>query len=103
MEAVYTQLSSTEPTELNAGDTRKSQLMPVSRRARQRKLINKTDLRKQVIDRLKNGWTPEQIGYRVIHERAQLRVCQETIYRYIYPKTARAMIYGGTSRGTVSD
>ncbi|WP_394181742.1 IS30 family transposase [Yoonia maritima] len=39
-----------------------------------------------MIDLLKNGWTPEQIGNRIIHEQAPLRVCQETIYRYIYSK-----------------
>jgi len=39
-----------------------------------------------VIERIKNGWTPEQISNRMIHERAPLRVCQETIYRYIYSK-----------------
>ena len=44
------------------------------------------DLRKRVIERLKNGWTPEQISNRMIYEAAPLRVCQETIYRYIYSK-----------------
>jgi IS30 family transposase len=29
---------------------------------------------------------PEQIGIRMIEEQAPLRVCQETIYRYIYAK-----------------
>jgi IS30 family transposase len=35
---------------------------------------------------IKDGWTPEQIGNRMIQERTKLRVCQETIYRYIYSK-----------------
>lgn len=39
-----------------------------------------------MIERIKTGWTPEQISNRMIHERAPLRVCQETIYRYIYSK-----------------
>ena len=39
-----------------------------------------------MIERIKDGWTPEQIGNRMIQERAKLRVCQETIYRYIYSK-----------------
>mgnify|MGYP002845355666 CR=1 FL=1 len=38
------------------------------------------------LERIKNGWTPEQISNHMIHERAPLRVCQETIYRYIYSK-----------------
>ena len=63
-----------------------AQLMAADRRARQRKLIRHTGLRKRVIERIKDGWTPEQIAYRMIHEKAPLRVCQETIYRYIYSK-----------------
>ena len=39
-----------------------------------------------MIERIKDGWTPEQIGNRMIQERAKLRVCQETIYRYIYSR-----------------
>ncbi|SDX82851.1 transposase, IS30 family [Ruegeria halocynthiae] len=54
------------------------------RRARQRKLIRYPQLRECVVEWLKNGWTPEQIGNRMIYEGAMLRVCQETIYRYIY-------------------
>lgn len=34
--------------------------------------------------RFKLGWTPEQTGNRMILERSRKRVCQETIYRYIY-------------------
>ncbi len=60
------------------------------RRARQRKLIRHLQLRNQVVERIKNGWTPEQIGNRLIHEGATLRVCQETIYRYIYSKEGMA-------------
>ena len=60
------------------------------RRARQRKLIRHPQLRNQVVERIKNGWTPEQIGNRLIHEGATLRVCQETIYRYISWKEGMA-------------
>jgi transposase, IS30 family len=60
------------------------------RRARQRKLIRHPQLRNQVVERIKNGWTPEQIGNRLIHEGATLRGCQETIYRYIYSKEGMA-------------
>ncbi|WP_242532276.1 IS30 family transposase, partial [Salipiger thiooxidans] len=61
-----------------------------NRRARQRKLIRHPQLRNQVVERIKNGWTPEQIGNRLIHEGATLRVCQETIYRYIYSQEGMA-------------
>lgn len=40
--------------------------------------------------RLPVDGTPEQIGNRLIHEDATLRVCQETIYRYIYSKEGMA-------------
>jgi transposase, IS30 family len=67
-----------------------AQLVAAGRRARQRKLIKYPALTKRVVERLKNGWTPEQIGYQMIHEQAPLRVCQETIYRYIYSKEGMA-------------
>ena len=67
-----------------------AQLKADDRRSRQRKLIKHPDLAKRVVERLKHGWTPEQIGNRMLHERAELRVCQETIYRYIYSKEGMA-------------
>lgn len=63
-----------------------AQLKMADRRARKRKLIKHPSLCNRVITQLKNGWTPEQIGNRMIHEKAIPRVCQETIYRYIYSK-----------------
>ena len=65
-------------------------LMAADRRARQRKLIRYPQLLRKVVERLKHGWTPEQIGNRMIYEGAKLRVCQETIYRYIYSKEGMA-------------
>ena len=63
-----------------------AQLQTDKRRSVQRKLIRHPDLCKTVVQRIKQGWTPEQIGNRMIFEGAKLRVCQETIYRYIYSK-----------------
>nr|WP_242661879.1 helix-turn-helix domain-containing protein [Salipiger thiooxidans] len=60
------------------------------RRARQRKLIRHPELRNQVVERIRNGWTPERIGNRLIQEGATLRVCRETIYRSIYSKEGMA-------------
>lgn len=67
-----------------------AQLMAADRRHRQRKLIQYPDLCRSVIGRLKNGWTPEQISNRMILDCAPLRVCQETIYRYIYSNEGKS-------------
>jgi IS30 family transposase len=56
------------------------------RRSTQRKLIRHPELCQRVVSHLKNGWTPEQIGNRMIFDGAKQRVCQETIYRHIYSK-----------------
>jgi len=61
-------------------------LLQSERRVRERNLIKHPELCRRVIERIKNGWTPEQISNRMIHEDAPLKVCQETIYRYIYSK-----------------
>jgi IS30 family transposase len=37
-----------------------------------------------VIERLKNGGTPQPLGNRVFLEHTLLRVCHETIFRYAY-------------------
>lgn len=54
------------------------------RRKRQCKLIRHRELRDAVVDRLKAGWSPEQIAGRLRLENNSLRLCHETIYRYIY-------------------
>ena len=36
------------------------------------------------MERIKDGWTPEQIAGRLIYEKAPVRVCQETIYRFVF-------------------
>lgn len=61
-----------------------AQLQMADRRARQRKLVRFASLRSEVEDRIRSGWTPEQIAGRMRLERAQPRVCQETIYRHVY-------------------
>jgi IS30 family transposase len=59
-------------------------------RSTQRKLIRYPELRQWIVNHLKDGWTPEQIGNRMIYDRAEQRACQETIYRYIYSKEGMA-------------
>jgi IS30 family transposase len=56
----------------------------LSRRQKDRKLMRHAELQKLIIERIKDGWTPEQIAGRLIYEKAPVRVCQETIYRFVY-------------------
>lgn len=63
-----------------------AQMKAASRRARERKLMRHRDLRERIVERIKAGWTPEQIAGRLRFEKTPVRVCQETIYRYIYSK-----------------
>ena len=56
------------------------------RRAKERKLIRHAELRDQVTQWIKDGWTPEQIAGRLRAEGARPRACQETIYRFVYSK-----------------
>ena len=67
-----------------------AQQLADARRARQCKLIRHMDLRAAVIDRLKVGWSPEQIAGRLALEHARPRVCHETIYRYVYSQDGRS-------------
>jgi len=52
-----------------------AQLRTNDRRAWQRKLIRHPQLRDQVVERIKDGWTPEQIAGGMRIEHAPLRVC----------------------------
>ena len=56
----------------------------LSRRQKDRKLMRHPELRELIIERIKDGWTPEQITGRLIYEKAPVRVCQEAIYRFVY-------------------
>ena len=63
-----------------------AQLQTADRRARHRKLARHDRLRETVEERLKAGWTPEQIAGRMRREGVLPRVCQETVYRHVYSK-----------------
>lgn len=67
-----------------------AQHMALGRRSRQRKLIRQDALRLVVIERLKDGWSPEQIAGRLRHEGHRQRVCNETIYSYVYSKAGQS-------------
>ena len=61
------------------------------RRQRRRKLAADEGLRAHVTERLKAGWSPQQIAGRLKREQAGGRasVCHETIYRHIYGPEGR--------------
>jgi len=62
------------------------------RRRRLRKLRRHPQLRDLVIDRLKAHWSPEQIAGRLLADGVStVRVCPETIYRFIYCKEDYAL------------
>ncbi|ULJ74195.1 IS30 family transposase [Rhizobium gallicum] len=57
------------------------------RRRRLRKLRRHPQLRDLIIERLKAHWSPEQIAGRLLADGiSDIRVCPETIYRFIYGK-----------------
>lgn len=55
------------------------------RRQRLRKLVRHPQLRELVIEQLKTPWSPEQIADRLLADGVSaVRVCSETIYRFIW-------------------
>lgn len=76
-----------------------AQKLAVDRRARQRKLARNPDLCALVIERLRQGWSPEQIAGRPEAEPgARHQLCHETIYAWIYSPSARARNWPATCR-----
>ena len=67
-------------------DPQRAQELMLRRHARGRahKLERQPDLRKEVLKRLAEGWSPEQIAGRMEQEQAGERISYESIYRYIY-------------------
>ncbi|MBW4708381.1 IS30 family transposase [Roseobacter sp. YSTF-M11] len=66
-----------------------AQAMSEKRRAIHRKMIVHPELKVAIEDRLKAGWSPEQIAGRMRLERHPIRVSHETIYRFAYSKDGR--------------
>lgn len=52
-----------------------------------------TGLYYYVLNRLKQGWSPEQISGRLKREKKPYYVCHETIYHYIYKRRNRGLYY----------
>lgn len=79
-----------ELPELNGYYALSAQDMYERRRAIHCKMIVHPDLKAAIEDRLKAGWSPEQIAGRMRLERHPIRVSHETIYRFAYSKDGRA-------------
>jgi IS30 family transposase len=60
----------------NMAKERKSKLMP--------KLDRQPDVKEFVIEKLKDGWSPEVIAGRAKLAMTPFRICHETIYQFIY-------------------
>jgi transposase, IS30 family len=59
--------------------------MARGRRQRWRKVVLHPHLRRHLLQHLQLGWSPQQIAGRLAREHPHgLRLCHETIYRYIY-------------------
>lgn len=70
--------------------------MAQKRRYAMRKLVRFSTLRESIIDRIRHGWSPEQIAGRLRYERGSHAhrhdyVSHETIYRYAHSKDGREM------------
>ena len=64
-----------------------------ARRWKGSKLERDQALRQAVLDRLGQGWSPEQVAGRLAREQASPTVSHETIYRFIYAQIARTKDY----------
>jgi transposase, IS30 family len=64
-----------------------------ARRWKGSKLERDHSLRRLVLDRLGQGWSPEQVAGRLAREQAKPSVSHETIYRFIYAQIARTKNY----------
>jgi transposase, IS30 family len=64
-----------------------------ARRWKGSKLERDEGLRRVVLERLEQGWSPEQIAGRLARDQAKPSVSHETIYRFIYAQIARTKDY----------
>jgi IS30 family transposase len=64
-----------------------------ARRWKGSKLERDESLRHTVVDRLAQGWSPEQVAGRLAREPQRPSVSHETIYRFIYAQIARTKDY----------
>ena len=68
-----------------------AQLLADGRRRRRCKLLRHPRLQAAVVERLKDGWSPEQIAGRLRLEPGwKHTLCHETIYRFVYSKDGQS-------------
>ena len=79
-----------EIPELNGYHPNVAQTEYEERRAIHWKLVRHPQVTSAVVDRLKAGWSPEQIAGRMKLEDHPIRVSHETIYRFAYSKLGRS-------------
>jgi IS30 family transposase len=64
-----------------------------ARRWRGSKLLRNPDLQALVLDRLKKGWSPQQVAGRLKREHGRCLISHESIYRFIAAQIARTKNY----------
>jgi IS30 family transposase len=64
-----------------------------ARRWKGSRLEREPFLRRAVMDRLKCGWSPEQIAGRLARENGRKTISYESIYRFVYAQIARTKDY----------
>jgi len=62
-----------------------------ARRNCRRKLVRFESLRSTIVERIRHGWSPEQIAGRLKLEQSPIRVCHETIYRFAYSREGQSL------------
>lgn len=67
-----------------------AQSMAAARRHRRRKLVRMPSLLVSIVDRLRAGWSPEQIAGRLRRDGSGSYACHETIYAWVYSEEGRA-------------
>lgn len=60
---------------------------------RKGKIESQKELKDYIVEKLKTGWSPEQIVGRMKKEKREETVCVETVYRYIYRKKNTEALY----------
>lgn len=64
-----------------------------ARRWRGSKLLRQPELQALVLDRLRRGWSPQQVAGRLAREHGRIIISHETIYRFIAAQIARTKDY----------
>jgi IS30 family transposase len=60
-------------------------------KARKRRPLKDVKVYAYVMEKLREGWSPEQIAGRLKHEQGQPVICHETIYQFIYSEQGKKM------------